>query len=588
MTEHNQTGFFISQLRQFLTASSDRASSFQKSFWLGMGLLFSAYFASLALQQAFSSQYVVQDDARQHVFWMQRFIDSELLKEDLIADYFQSIAPLGYMAVYKLAAMAGINPFLLHKLLPMALGLVTTAYCFGVAMQIMKLPAVAFFSTLLLNQSLWMRDALVSGTPRAFSHALLLAFIYYMARGRWLPCLITVALLGLFYPSFMLIAAALLPLRLLGWQGKRLHLSESRKDYIICAAGIAVALLVALLYQIKSSHFAPVITASEASTSPEFLRGGRMAFFHDDPIEFWLTGNHSGMVSSSLVSPPALLLGLLLPVLLYYRNRFPLVQKLTEAVGILPRIIFASVALFFGAHIMLFRLYLPPRFTIHSFRIVMSISAAIVLISVADAILRWSGQQSGSGSSGKKLTAVAPLALFMAAIIFFPAFVDEFPKTRYITGSQPELYEFFLRQPKDSLIASLTSEADNLPSFAARPVLVSRELAIPFHKGYYDQISQRASDLIHAQYTPDLDDLKGFIRKYGVDFFLLDKETFTTEYVERNRWGKTFRAAQSDALTMLKQGANPALARLVDSCKVFDTEDLIVIDAMRIQASEQK
>ena len=565
MSEHSRKGFYI--LRQ-------------KPFWLGLGLLFSVYYAGLALEQGFGGKYVVQDDARQHVFWMQRFVDPELLKDDLTADYFQSVAPLGYVTVYRLAALAGINPFLLNKLLPMALGLLTTAYCFGVAMQIMRAPAAAFLSTLLLNQSLWMVDAVVNGTPRAFSHALMLAFIYYLARDKWIACLITVALLGLFYPSFMLIATAVLALRLIGWRGGRLALSKSKKDYLTCAAGVAVTLLIALAFQIQSSRFAPVITASEARQQPEFLRGGRMAVFHDQPLEFWLTGNHSGMVSSSLVSPPALLLGLLLPVLLYYRKRFSIAHELTGAVTILPRIVVASIGLFIGAHILLFRLYLPPRYTIHSFRIVLSISAAIVLMSFADAILNWADR-----SRGRKPIAIATLSILMAAIVLFPAFADEFPKTRYINGSQPELYEFFSRQPKEILIASLESEADNLPSFAARSVLVSREAALPFHKGYYDQISERASDLFRAQYATDLAELRSFIQKYGVDFFLIDKGAFTPEYVQKNRWGRILRAAQTDALAKLNQGSAPALARLAQSCKVFETEDLIVIDASCVQSS---
>jgi hypothetical protein len=272
--------------------------------------------------------------------------------------------------------------------------------------------------------------------------------------------------------------------------------------------------------------------------------------------------------------------------LLYYRKRFPLAQRLTPALGILPRLVLASVTLFFGAHLFLFRLYLPPRYTIHSFRIVLSISAAIVLVSFAGAIL--DRAEGARPSFGRRLPAIAMLGLIMAAIILSPAFADEFPKTRYITGEQPELYEFFSRQPKDSLIASLGTEADNLPSFAARSVLVSRESAIPFHKAYYDQLSQRAADLIRAQYTPDLGELKSFIQKYGVDFFLLDEDSFTPEYVQKNRWCRILRAAQSDALAKLNEGGGAALAHLADSCKVFHAHDLIVIDARCVESSEQR
>jgi len=53
---------------------------------------------------------MVQDDARQHVFWMQRFLDPALFPRDLIADYFQSVAPAGYTAIYQMMAGVGINP----------------------------------------------------------------------------------------------------------------------------------------------------------------------------------------------------------------------------------------------------------------------------------------------------------------------------------------------------------------------------------------------------------------------------------------------------------------------------------------------
>lgn len=63
-------------------------------FWFSLSLTFSAIYSILGLREAFSSEYVVQDDARQHVFWMLRFLDPELFPQDLIANYFQSVAPL--------------------------------------------------------------------------------------------------------------------------------------------------------------------------------------------------------------------------------------------------------------------------------------------------------------------------------------------------------------------------------------------------------------------------------------------------------------------------------------------------------------
>ena len=149
---------------------------------------------------------------------------------------------------------SGISPLVLHKLLPMALGLLTTAFCFGISMQLLRVPAAAFISSLLLTQSLWMRDALISGTPRAFSHPLILAFLYYLLLGAWPLCLLSVALLGLFYPSFSLIAMAILALRLLRWENKRLGLSRNKTDYLVfaSAADCYTDCGIALLFQIIS------------------------------------------------------------------------------------------------------------------------------------------------------------------------------------------------------------------------------------------------------------------------------------------------------------------------------------------------
>ncbi len=169
----------IRQLQKVFTVSNPKTSSSQVIFWFSLSLTFSVLYSAIALQEAFSSAYVVQDDARQHVFWMQRFLDPTLFNHDLIANYFQSVAPAGYSALYQLAAAVGVNPLVFNKLLPLLLGLVTSSYCFGVCLEILPVPVAGFIATLLLNQNLWIgSDDLVSATPKAFADLLLLAFLY--------------------------------------------------------------------------------------------------------------------------------------------------------------------------------------------------------------------------------------------------------------------------------------------------------------------------------------------------------------------------------------------------------------------------
>jgi hypothetical protein len=126
----------------------------------------------MALPPAFSSEYVMGKDAREYLFWMHQFFDPDLFPHDLIANYFHSITPPGYAALYHLIASVGITPVLFSKLLPIVLGLITTGYCFAVCMQIFPCQLQAFFATLLLNQTLSMHDDVVSATPRAFFYPL--------------------------------------------------------------------------------------------------------------------------------------------------------------------------------------------------------------------------------------------------------------------------------------------------------------------------------------------------------------------------------------------------------------------------------
>ena len=564
----------LTRLHKFIATPTARTSRSQLIFWFSLSLAFSISYSWLGLRQAFSREYVVQDDARQHVFWMARFLDPQLFPNDLIADYFQSVAPAGYASVYKLAAAAGTHPLLFNKLLPLVLGLIITAYCFGLCLEIFPIPAAGFIATLTFNQNMSFKDDVISGTPRAFAYPLLLAFLYYLVRGKLFPTLAAIALLGLFYPQLTLLCSVILLLRLLDWENKKLQLSKQRSDYIFAFAGLGVAFFVLLPFALSTSEFGPVITVAEAKVLPEFWPRGRTSFFHENPWHFFLFGGRSGMLPKTLFTPVTLCVGLLLPVLLAIRDRFPLAHRLTISIKLLHQLILASLVLFCAAHILLFKLHLPSRYTGHSFRIVIALATAISLILILDSILRW--------AQGKlllrKLIAWITVAIVSISFLSYPSFVKRFPKTSYRNGRFPALYEFFQQQPPDALIASIAEQVNNIPSFSTRSILVGREYAIPYHVGYYYQFRQRVLDLVRAQYSPDLIEVKDFIKKYNVTLILLDPGALTPDYIIKQRWIRELSTAK-EAYENLRRGKVPALANEIDSCQVFQTQGMTVLDA---------
>lgn len=556
----------------------DRLPQRQVMFWLGLSLAFSLVYGVLVLRQGFASEFIVQDDARQHVFWMQRFLDPALFPNDLIADYFQSVAPAGYTGLYRLAAWIGIHPLLLSKLLPPILGVMSTLACFGIVLSMFPIPIAAFISSLLLNQVLWMQDDLASATPRAFIYPLFLGFCYFLLSRSLLPAVLMILLQGLFYPQSVFLSAGLLLLQVLDWQEGRPRLTQSAQDYWFVGIGLAAAVAVMLPYALHLSEFAPVVTLTEAKQMPEFQQGGRSDFFTDNPWEFWIGGLRSGLLPHIERLPDLLIGAFLLPIALRFRNQFPLARQVQPAIALIPQIFVVSVAWFFVAHAVLFRLHLPSRYTQHSFRILLCWAAGIGIVIGLDALKQWASRAKPDQIYFRNGLAIAATGAIATALIFYPSYTANFPKTNYQVGTQPALYRFFAQQPQDTVIASLSREANNLPSFSQRSVLVAQEYAIPYHMGYYRPFEQRTIDLIQAQYNPKLAKVKQFIQKYGIDFWLLDRQAFTTAYLDQS-WFKQYPAPVKVAKRVLKRNQEPALTQIDQTCAVFQNQDFVVLKA---------
>ena len=567
---------FIAPLHKFLTARIDEKARSHTIFWLALSLTFATIYGCLGLRQAFGGEYVVQDDARQHVFWMMRFVDRDLFPNDFIANYFQSAAPAGYSALYKIAATIGIHPLFFHKILPFFLSLISTYYCFSIALEMLPVPMTGFIASLLLNQHMWMTDDLASATPRAFIYPIFLAFLYYLLRRSLLPCLAAIGLMGLFYPPYALVAAGILVLRLLCWENGRFCLSRDRTNYLFCTTGLGVVFLVMLPYALDKSEFSPTYTAAEAKKMPEFAADGRNAFFRANPKHYWLTGRGSGMFPQSLFTPVTHCAALLWPLLLIWRSHFPLVKQIQSSICVLLQLFLASSAMFLVAHATLFKLYQPGRYTAYSLRFIVVFLSAIALTLIVDGVLNWAKENETSFGI-KNLVAIITTAIIAFVVVCYPSLVANFPRVGYVEGKMPDLYQFFQQQPKDILIASIAGEADNLPTFSQRAVLVAKDYAVPYQKGYYSRYLQRINDLIRAQYTPDRAVVQKFINQYGIDFWMLDYNALTLQYVQDYGWIDVFDSTP-EAMQVLKQGKIPVLAEAMTSCAVFQNGIVVVLE----------
>lgn len=553
-------------------------------FWLGITVAIAAAYAIAAIIPGFQGPdhgaFIVPEDGRQHLFWMAQWDNPELFAGDLIADYFKSVAPWGFRGVFLLGHVLGVDPLVLAKLLPLPLAMITAVYGCRVMGVIVPVPWVGALGTVLLLQNLWLRDDLASGSARAFLNPLLLAVLDALLRRSPGALALTIILLGGFYPSYVLVVAALVILRWgWSWWGDRRRSADhgfrgakGPHETRLLLVGLGAAVLTLLPFALATSAYDPTISRDLAQTLPEFLPNGRSRFFYEDFGRFWLSGGRSGIQVP--LEPPWLAAGFLLPLLYRWRDhrwrdRFPLLNQVNgTALTLLPQVAIAGFALFFAAHALLFRLHLPSRYTQHTLRIALAFGAAIALAALLQALV-----------TRRRTWRRGVIVLGVVALLAYPLTWSRFPRVNYTVGAAPDLYAWLRSQPTTTLIASLSAEADNLPTFAHRPILIGQEYAIPYQWGYYRLFRTRVLGAIAAQYSPDPGLLRTVIQRYGIGLWLLDPGAFTPDYLRQNAWLRQYDPAYSTALASLDAGQLPALAQVQDTCQVWRSDRAIVLDA---------
>jgi hypothetical protein len=184
---------------------------------------------------------------------------------------------------------------------------------------------------------------------------------------------------------------------------------------------------------------------------------------------------------------------------------------------------------------------------------------------------------------------IAAIVLTLSLVLPFIPIVP-FIFQGWVIGKYPELYQFFSTQPKDTLIASLADEIDNLPAFSQRSVLVGGEFALPHHIKYYQEIYQRTLDLIQAQYSSDLEVITNFIHQYNINFLLLESNFNQPNYLLEKPWlvNSSFKKVVLETLEQLKQGKKLAITPLIEPCSVFTYSNFQVLDTTCITQKELK
>ncbi len=601
---------------------------------LAASLLFALLTGLYVIHEVLSDPLVIQDDARQHVFWMARFANPDLFPNDLIADYFQDVAPIGYTTLYRLASLVGIAPFDFNHIVPVLIALATTIAVYGLTIELLPLPLTGFLATAILNLSLWMKDDVASGTPRGFVYLMLALFLYGVVRRWWWWAAIAIGLTASFYPQYVIVEGTIafigastvaFPGLARRWglaganqvRGLDHHNHQAtdrdrhngdemnrrdRPTVIFWLSLWAVAIVAVLLYALTSGDYGATISLEQARHAAEFWPRGRSQFFNDDFVRFWLTGERSGFFPDR--TPLFLWLGILLPLTLKFPRQFPLAATIDPRAVLLRWWLLSTVSLFGLAHLVLFRLHLPSRYAHHNLKLLMAIASAIAITLWVDGLWQWAKRFGGSRGSVRPVRQSRTFAvvgamchlggrvLGMAMIVSVaasPLWLADTFHPAYQIGGAPEVYAFLRSTPIDQKIAGIDGEMNNIPSFAQRSIIFGFEYAIPYQLGYYLPLKQRGVDTISTFFSTDRQQVADFVERYDLGFWLARRSSFQADAIrDDKRLGKVVQSEFQDdplvkaiatAIADLDAGRVPVLATDLDRCAVFGHADFVILDA---------
>lgn len=564
---------------------AERRPEDRPSRWLVVALAYAALPPVLSIIQALGDPTLVQDDARQFVFWMVRWQNGAFFTNDLIASYFEAASPWGFKAVYWPFVRLGASPFTVGIWLTLPLSLAAGYFAYRLAMKLTPRPAAGLLGSSLTIFFLWLIDQSVStALPRSFAVPAFLAFVVFLIERRTVAAAAAAVVLAGTYPQMALVAAGLAALSLIGWQGGRPTIDHPARDGKTAFVASIAIVLALLPFVFSAGPFGPTITLDAARTMANFQPGGRSAFLYADPIRFYVCASRSGLLpiewgcGEAFRKAPEIapFLGIGLTLLVALVAAWLMRRRLAVRESrIVAKAFLSAFVLFALAHAALFALHLPSRYTQHSLRALFFVAAGAVVASGLVAL--WRRLDRSSGRTQQILAGA--VVLLGTAFLLLPLVLPVIPNSGFVAAKETALYRHLRTLPKDIVVATLVSEADNIPSRVRRTTLTAREYMIPYSRGYAGPLEARTRMLIEARFAREPRPIRRLIGAHRVTHFILEAPPTNREAWAGRWWAKMFPQAAKKALEQATSGTTPLLDRLVARCGTLAGQRYRVLSA---------
>ena len=470
----------------------------------------------------------------------------EGLKDNIMVQYFATKTGSKTPVINSYAFINKYTDFILFtKLIPIILFLISSYYIYRLGRKIINRD-YALILTIIFSIFAWAIFPLSGGTSRSFAVPLIIAFLYYLIHKNQWKLAITTILLAIVYPPVWLVSLGIYGLSKINFKEKKIEIKL--KENLMFYFSVLISIILILLTMFTFSYgFDEPITFQEALHLPEFYLNGRIPLFKavepviSAPVDIIKTviylynfGIKTPIVTNSVFI--LLILTTIFTIKYWKKNSLP-----KEIYFLIASSIFFQIL----ASLVMFKLYFPNRYvtiTIPLFLIIL-LSQGIYQsfkqkTSLTESKLsevskgKLSDISYGNFQQKKKLALYLfiPLLIMVLILLNFSALRNQFSYC-----PDQELYTFLQKLPADTVFASHPDDADCIALYSKKMPFLTSETAIPFDKKYYNIIKTRTFAFFSAYYSTKKSEVLDFCEKNNVDYFIVNKKHFTTEYLNKKQ-----------------------------------------------------
>lgn len=543
----------------FVKAKLERRD--EDSFWMPFTVLLGVISCVALLINAGYHLDGIPDDARQFLSWMGRFNDPDILKGDLVADYWSSVSPWFFDGIYRFGWLLGIAPlkFVLYfppfLYPPMAFFAYRLLRSFGIE------PIITFIVVAFLLNLLARDDLIPSGTPRTLWPLLTIVVLDGVSRKLIWQTAIGQLLLAGSYPQMALVTSGVIGLSaFVPWLRPWIDLSRRRIAIIVVSAVATVAGI--LPFMLVTDTYSPIMTLSEAREIPTFQANGRGELFRADGSIDFVCSARTGIfpdLCKSTTDPKILWLtvwfftGPLILFLALFNRRNPAFPR--SAVPFY--LVVSSFGFAIIATLLMFKMHLPSRYVAFFF--------LLPYFSSLPLLLGWLRNLTYPTVMGNwprwRLSMTGGFAVLLGGSVYLAGNV----KPEIITPASPALIEAISALPEKSVVGGFVMDLNFSPVFTNRSTLFSREVAVAYQRGYFLPIMERMQAVRDIVLTNDPAVLSDRIRSVKLDRLAIEEDTLTNQQIPLPFRG--FFGADLATMEAASKASGPSLvAQLAPRC----------------------